>query len=83
MNRWLNSDNKFVDNGSSLPFGFGKRRCLGEQLATSELYLVLANLFIDYKFVFDAKNENIDIKTSQTVAKEIDPQIGVIVQCRV
>ncbi|ULT92209.1 hypothetical protein L3Y34_009746 [Caenorhabditis briggsae] len=31
-----------------IPFGIGKRACLGESLAKAELYLVLGNLLIDY-----------------------------------
>lgn len=31
-----------------IPFGIGKRACLGESLAKAELYLVLGNLLLDY-----------------------------------
>ncbi|KAF1753100.1 hypothetical protein GCK72_019656 [Caenorhabditis remanei] len=31
-----------------IPFGIGKRACLGESLAKAELYLVLGNMLLDY-----------------------------------
>ncbi|CAB03340.1 CYtochrome P450 family [Caenorhabditis elegans] len=31
-----------------IPFGIGRRSCLGESLAKAELYLVLGNLLLDY-----------------------------------
>ncbi|CAO4377583.1 unnamed protein product [Caenorhabditis nigoni] len=34
----------------SIPFGIGKRACLGESLSRSELYLIFGNLLLRYKF---------------------------------
>ena len=31
-----------------IPFGIGKRSCLGESLARAELYLVIGNMILDY-----------------------------------
>uniref|UniRef100_A0A914P187 Cytochrome P450 n=1 Tax=Panagrolaimus davidi TaxID=227884 RepID=A0A914P187_9BILA len=43
--RFLDKDGKFFQPSSLMPFGVGKRSCLGEGLARLELYLFAANLF--------------------------------------
>ncbi len=48
--RWLDADGRFdesapgVPRGAWIPFGFGNRRCIGEQFAWTEAVLVLAAL---------------------------------------
>ncbi len=48
--RWLDSDGQFDENapgqrrGAWIPFGFGNRRCIGEQFAWTEATLLLASL---------------------------------------
>ncbi|CAJ0959684.1 unnamed protein product, partial [Mesorhabditis belari] len=50
--RYLGNDGKLQEQ-STIPFGIGKRACLGESLARAELYLVLGNLLQRYKLSFD------------------------------
>jgi cytochrome P450 len=48
--RWLNADGTFdesapgVPRGAWIPFGFGNRRCIGEQFAWTEATLLLATI---------------------------------------
>lgn len=48
--RWLDSEGRFSENapgqpkGSWFPFGFGRRRCIGDQFAWGEAVMVLAEL---------------------------------------
>lgn len=45
-----------------IPFGIGKRSCVGEQLARSELYLVFGNLLLRYNIrAHGATPENMDV----------------------
>ncbi|CAI2354663.1 unnamed protein product [Caenorhabditis sp. 36 PRJEB53466] len=45
-----------------IPFGIGKRSCLGESLARAELYLILANMILEYDL--EAVGEMPSIKTT-------------------
>ncbi|XP_077978782.1 cytochrome P450 2U1-like [Glandiceps talaboti] len=42
--RFLNSDGQYIRANAFMPFGTGKRLCLGEQLAKAELFLFVVNL---------------------------------------
>ena len=48
--RWLDADGRYdvsapgQPRGAFIPFGFGNRRCIGEQFAWTEAMLVLATL---------------------------------------
>jgi cytochrome P450 len=48
--RWLDADGRFDESapgqprGAWIPFGFGNRRCIGEQFAWTEAVLLLATL---------------------------------------
>jgi len=42
--RWIGSDSKFVKNERMIPFGIGKRVCMGEILARNEIFLFTVNL---------------------------------------
>merc|ERR1719222_489769 len=43
-------DGKFEPNERLLPFGIGRRRCLGENLARMETFLFFTNLMLNFNF---------------------------------
>ncbi|XGW17315.1 hypothetical protein V3C99_002149 [Haemonchus contortus] len=49
-----------------IPFGIGKRSCLGEMLAKAELYLILANMISRYE-IYEDPEFPIDLRTSTPV----------------
>lgn len=48
--RFMTEDGKFKPDERTIPFGIGKRRCLGESLARMENFLFLANLMKNFRF---------------------------------
>lgn len=49
-NRWIGSDGRFIKNDRLIPFGIGKRTCMGELLARNEIFLFAVNLIQKLKF---------------------------------
>jgi cytochrome P450 len=47
--RFLDENGCFKKMEELVPFSLGKRVCLGESLARDELFLLLANLFHEFK----------------------------------
>jgi len=48
--RFLDSQGVFRQDERNIPFGIGKRRCLGEGLARMENFLFFANLLLNFSF---------------------------------
>ena len=53
--RWI-EDGKFVRNERLIPFGIGKRTCMGELLARNEIFLFTVNLVQKLRFSLPIKN---------------------------
>merc|ERR1711951_154145 len=49
--RFLNQAGEFVKSEHFIPFGVGKRVCMGEPLARNELFIFLANLVQRLEFL--------------------------------
>ena len=45
-NRWDNASKEMQDG--HLPFSFGKQNCIGQSLATAEIYTVAARIFSEF-----------------------------------
>ena len=82
LNNWIDENNKFVNNSNSIPFGIGRRDCLGKQLAFKELYSLFANLILRYKII-KIKNVNYDIKYNfGSISRVVTPPIPVQIEKR-
>lgn len=61
----------FTPDERAIPFGLGKRNCLGKTLAQNEVFLFTASLF--QKFSFSLPEE--------TLKKKMDPYVGFVLGC--
>ena len=55
ISRWIKLDSitkkaKYIHNEKSIPFGYGKRHCIGKNFALKSLSIILANVLLNYKF---------------------------------
>ena len=48
---WIDVSSRFVKNEKMVPFGIGKRICMGELLARNELFLFTVNLLQKIRFL--------------------------------
>ncbi|TRY72131.1 hypothetical protein TCAL_13034 [Tigriopus californicus] len=69
--RFLDKEGKFQMDERSVPFGIGKRQCLGKTLAQNELFLFVAGLFQAFNF---------DLPKDKPIPK-MEPIPGFILAC--
>lgn len=49
--RFLDANGKVINREELIPFGIGRRMCLGEAMAQAELFLFLSNMIQKFKFL--------------------------------
>ncbi|XP_072923253.1 cytochrome P450 2U1 [Hemitrygon akajei] len=55
--RFLDTDGNIVKNEAFMPFGIGKRICMGEQMAKMELFLIFSSLLQSFFFKLPETND--------------------------
>jgi len=55
--RFLSDEGRFLQDDWNLPFGVGRRYCMGEQLARSEMFLFLSSLLQNLTFLPPTEHE--------------------------
>ena len=84
LNKWIKPDkdgkSSFYNVIDCMPFSFGRRDCAGRSFALKEIYLVLANLIINYKFF--AVDPSQKITFVDTIVKTLKSEIPVYVKNR-
>ncbi|KAI1129791.1 cytochrome P450 [Nemania abortiva] len=66
-----------LDNKTFVPFGKGKRNCLGMHLAWAEIYLLLGNIVQRFEFKFP-KTKSEDFYVTQDNFALVTPGMGVV-----
>ncbi|XP_077969413.1 vitamin D 25-hydroxylase-like [Styela clava] len=54
--RFLDRDGKFIQSNYVIPFSVGPRRCIGEQLARMQIFLLIAGIVQKLRIVPDPDN---------------------------
>jgi len=80
----INNTYKFTtqNNPNTLPFGYGKRSCPGEQIARRTINFTLLQLILNYKFSLTVPPEQFIINTNQANISEIQPKLGIKIEKR-
>lgn len=55
--RFIDDNGSYRSSSNFIPFGIGKRACLGESLARMELYLVFGSLLQNFTFKVDPRGK--------------------------
>ena len=79
INRWI-IDGKFCKKQESVPFGVGRRDCVGRMIAMKEITYMLALLIL--KFEFCLKDENQEIKMRFGLSREVAENVPLVVKHR-
>ncbi|NXC39806.1 CP2U1 protein, partial [Penelope pileata] len=68
--RFLDENGQLIKKEAFIPFGMGKRVCMGEQLAKMELFLIFASLMQSFTFLYpeDAAKPSMEGRFGLTLA---------------
>ena len=69
--RFIDENGCFAPHPNVIPFGIGKRRCLGESLAKTELFIFFTGLI--QKFDIKKENENVNLITKYRPGITLSP----------
>ena len=70
--RHLDDDGEFMKRPPVVPFGLGRRRCVGEFLAKDEVFLLFSNMLQRLTFIKPA-NEILDLQPIETLVNSPKP----------
>jgi len=83
VKRWLDEQKRFRKIDNFMPFGYGRRICVGQQIAMQEIYSVLALILIKYQvFNDEVKDGRTQIKREWSITRDIQPEIPVYLRHR-
>ena len=74
---------RFVVNESFIPFGVGRRDCVGRQLAMKEMEYTLGYLLMNYKISLSDEYMNksiLEMRSTTLFTASVDPPIPIVVQ---
>lgn len=79
LENWLDDEQRFVMNRNQFfAFGYGRRDCIGKNIATKELFIVVALLLLRYQFNFADCNPNATLMYSaKRTLRVMSPSVGL------
>ena len=83
VSRWLDHNGKFKKIENFMPFGYGRRHCVGQQIALQEIYSVLALILMKYAVCNDEiKDRKREIQREWSITRDIQPEIPIYLRHR-